>query len=82
MLGAAIRVFWEKGYPAASVQDIADVLGLLKGSVYHYISGKEELLGQVLEAAHAHSVELMRQVSAMDAPPLAKLHEHFRLHAL
>jgi AcrR family transcriptional regulator len=82
LLNAAVMVFWEKGYSAASVQDIADALGLLKGSVYHYVSSKEELLNQVLEAAHAHSAELMRQVSAMDAPPLAKVHEHFRLHAL
>jgi TetR/AcrR family transcriptional regulator, cholesterol catabolism regulator len=81
VLNAAVRVFWEKGYSAATIQDIADELGLLKGSVYHYVSGKEDLLGQLIEAAHAHTVQLMEQVSTMDAPPLVKLHEHFRLHA-
>jgi len=81
VLNAAVKVFWEKGYSAATIQDIADELGLLKGSVYHYVSSKEDLLSQVLESAHAHSARLMGQVSAMDAPPLVKLHEHFRLHA-
>lgn len=82
VLDAAIKTFWEKGYSAATIQDIADALGILKGSVYHYVTSKEELLAQVLEAAHLHSTELMERVSAMDAPPLAKLHEHFRLHSL
>jgi AcrR family transcriptional regulator len=80
LLDAAVKVFWEKGYSAATVQDIAESLGILKGSVYHYVSGKEDLLAQVLDAAHVHSTELTEQVAAMDAPPLTKLHEHFRLH--
>jgi TetR/AcrR family transcriptional regulator, cholesterol catabolism regulator len=82
VLDAAVRVFWEKGYSAATVQDIADALGILKGSLYHYVSGKEDLLAQVLEAAHADSMRLTELVAAMDAPPLRKLHEHFRLHML
>ena len=82
LLDAAVKVFWEKGYSAATVQDIADALGILKGSLYHYVSGKEDVLVQVLEAAHVHSTRLTEAVAAMDAPPLTKLHEHFRQHVL
>jgi TetR/AcrR family transcriptional regulator, cholesterol catabolism regulator len=44
---AAIRLFQQKGYHATSVQDIADEVGLQKGSLYHYISSKEELLMKI-----------------------------------
>src|SRR5262245_13230857 len=48
---AALRLFREKGYHATSMQDIAAAVGLYKGSLYHYIAGKEELLVQVFERA-------------------------------
>ena len=44
---AAIKLFNQKGYHSTSVQDIADEVGLQKGSLYHYISSKEELLLQI-----------------------------------
>src|SRR5437764_15052305 len=48
---AALRLFREKGYHATSMQDIALAVGLYKGSLYHYIGGKEDLLVQVFERA-------------------------------
>jgi TetR/AcrR family transcriptional regulator, cholesterol catabolism regulator len=48
---AALRLFTEKGYHATSMQDIAAAVGLYKGSLYHYIGGKEDLLVQVFERA-------------------------------
>lgn len=44
ILDAAAKVFREKGYHHASMSDIAKKTGLLKGSLYHHITGKEELL--------------------------------------
>lgn len=44
---AAVMLFERKGYHATSVQDIADEVGLQKGSLYHYISSKEDLLMQL-----------------------------------
>ena len=34
---AAVLLFFEKGYAATSIQDVADELGMLKGSLYYYI---------------------------------------------
>src|SRR5437764_15224239 len=48
---AALRLFREKGYHATSMQDIAAAVGLYKGSLYHYIGGKEDLLVLVFERA-------------------------------
>jgi len=46
---AALRLFREKGYHATSMQDIAAAVGLYKGSLYHYIGRKEDLLVRVFE---------------------------------
>ncbi len=48
ILDAAAKVFREKGYYHASMSDIAKQTGLLKGSLYHHITGKEELLRQIV----------------------------------
>jgi len=48
---AALRLFREKGYHATSMQDIAAAVGLYKGSLYHYIGGKQDLLVRVFERA-------------------------------
>lgn len=52
MVDAAARIFQAKGYDATSLQDIADAIGIQKGSLYHYIETKEDLLYAVIEEAH------------------------------
>jgi AcrR family transcriptional regulator len=49
IIRGAARVFKAKGYHAATIQDIADEVGLLKGSLYHYVASKEELLYLVVK---------------------------------
>ncbi len=44
VLETAARLIREKGYEAASVQDIADACGLTKAGLYYYIRSKEDLL--------------------------------------
>lgn len=80
VLQAAIKVFWEKGYSAASIQDVANEVGVLKGSLYHYIESKEALLMRVMDAAHAQSMALIDEIAALEAPPLLRLHTYFRRH--
>jgi AcrR family transcriptional regulator len=44
-------IFYRKGYEATSLQDIADAVGLLKGSIYYYIKTKEDLLYELVSRA-------------------------------
>lgn len=78
VLDSAIDVFWRRGYAAASVQDIADSVGVLKGSLYHYISSKEQLLFRIFDESHRDSLAIMEAVAALDTSPLARLHEFVR----
>jgi AcrR family transcriptional regulator len=59
VLHAAIEVFHRKGYAAASIQDVADSVGVLKGSLYHYIDSKEDLLARIFEGSDEQSFAMM-----------------------
>jgi len=48
---AAASIFYQKGYEATSLQDIATAVGLLKGSIYYYIKTKEDLLYEIVSRA-------------------------------
>ena len=74
VLDAAARVFARRGYADASVQDVADELGILKGSLYHYIKMKEDLLFWLLEAVHRDVQQILEAVAAdEDLGPLERL---------
>jgi AcrR family transcriptional regulator len=45
----AARIILQKGYDGTSVSDIADALGITKAGLYHYISGKTELLYEIMK---------------------------------
>jgi TetR/AcrR family transcriptional regulator, cholesterol catabolism regulator len=61
IVDAAARVFHEKGYESTSIQDIADEVGILKGSLYYYIESKEDLLYEILSDVHD---EALRRIEA------------------
>lgn len=44
ILQAAVRLFVTKGYHAATLQDIADELGLTRPAFYYYFRSKQEIL--------------------------------------
>jgi len=53
----AAHVFYEQGYEQTSMDDIAEAVGLLKGSLYHYISSKEDLLHGIAQEVHRRMAE-------------------------
>ncbi len=44
----AARVFYEKGYDGASMQDIANAVGLTKAGLYHHVDSKDRLLFEIM----------------------------------
>lgn len=49
ILDAAMRVFVDKGYHAASVSNIADAAGLAKGTLYIYFESKEAMTTAIVD---------------------------------
>jgi AcrR family transcriptional regulator len=80
LLEVATQVFYEKGYDGASLQDIADRLGMLKGSLYYYIQSKEDLLFDVISTVHKQGLEVVRTRADVPGSPLERLEGVIRGH--
>jgi TetR/AcrR family transcriptional regulator, cholesterol catabolism regulator len=78
ILEAAVAIFAQKGYAAASLQDVADAVGLMKGSLYHYIDSKESLLFRIFEEAHIQANQIMESIEELNLGPGEKLREFTR----
>jgi AcrR family transcriptional regulator len=49
IIGAARRLFSERGFDGVSAQDVADAAGVPKSLVYHYFTGMEELFANIVD---------------------------------
>jgi AcrR family transcriptional regulator len=78
VIEAAIRVFHKKGYASASIQDVAEEVGVLKGSLYHYIDSKEDLLARIFEDSAGHFEAMLAEANGLDAPPVERLRSFAR----
>ena len=52
ILIAAVKVFSEKGFHKAKVEEIAEAADVGKGTVYEYFKSKEEIFVEMLKAGH------------------------------
>lgn len=73
IVSVATQIFYEKGYQGASLQDLADRVGILKGSVYYYIASKQDLLVAVIEEVHTAGITNIRQLAATEGNALTRL---------
>jgi len=63
LISAATKVFAQRGYRATSLRDIADAAGIQRGSVYHHVTSKEELLLEgMVPALEQTTVEVERVI--------------------
>lgn len=66
VLDAAAKVFHKVGYSDASIQEVANELGILKGSLYHYIDSKEDLLFRLVDQTHDEVHQVLEDVAAIE----------------
>jgi AcrR family transcriptional regulator len=82
ILAAAAHVFRTKGYQAATTEEIANLSGIRKASLYHHIKAKEDLLYALCTDSLARITAAAEQVSAQGAEPVTRLRELVRLHVV
>jgi len=69
LVDAAIDVFYNKGFHACRVKDVAEAAGLSQGTVYNYVRSKEDLLFLVCEDhLNRYRDDVTRAVSAASSP--------------
>lgn len=70
---AAMRIFWRKGYAATSIQDLIDVTGLSRSSLYNSFDSKHGIFQHALLRYH-HQTAVLIELMAQDglAPDLVR----------
>ncbi len=58
------RLFAQKGYFGASMDDIAQAVGVRKSSLYHHIRSKESILQWIVSEAMVKNLDAMRPILA------------------
>ncbi|MEU6196126.1 helix-turn-helix domain-containing protein [Streptomyces sp. NPDC047061] len=69
LLAAAAELFTTHGYAATTTRAVAERAGMRQASMYHYVSGKEELLAELLESTVTPSLACARELLADDVTP-------------
>ncbi len=62
IIKTARDLFQQKDYEKATMQDVMDILGIAKGTIYHYFKSKEDLLEAVIEDIVEKSMNRMETV--------------------
>ncbi|MGB2897545.1 MAG: TetR/AcrR family transcriptional regulator [Anaerolineales bacterium] len=75
IIQAAAQIFRQKGYHGTSMQDIADAVHLQKASLYHHISGKQEILIDILDRALDLLIEDIDAVAKSEIKPEQKVRQ-------
>ena len=80
ILAFAAKIFAEKGYDRATLQQIADAVGMKKGSLYYYISTKEDLLFQITDSMIDYWIKEQEKMLKAAISPEEKLRQAMKTH--
>lgn len=80
IIAAAAKLFKQKGYHATTIQDVADEVGMLKGSLYYHIKSKEELLYLVTKEPIRELIDRQKKLMESRLSPRQKIVEFTRSH--
>ncbi|MGE0375434.1 MAG: TetR/AcrR family transcriptional regulator [Planctomycetaceae bacterium] len=78
----AAKVICEKGFDAASMNDIAAAVNLTKAGLYYYTTGKLDLLYRIVEFAMTLVEEQVVQPCAAIEDPQERLQQMIRNHVI
>jgi len=62
IFGAALIIFAKKGYQSATMDEIAALSNVGKGSIYRYFKNKEELLAELLEEHYGNIIKRIKDI--------------------
>ncbi|MCL5046203.1 MAG: TetR/AcrR family transcriptional regulator [Actinobacteria bacterium] len=78
----AAKILNEKGYHGTSMQDIANAVGIQKGSLYYYVAGKQDLLRDIIMSGLEVYESGMEEIVLSPDPPEEKLKKAIIHHLL
>jgi AcrR family transcriptional regulator len=91
IIDAAYKIFYKKGYNSSTMNDIAEEVGVSKGSLYSYFKSKEELLQTTNQLSadsfndyfySENSLEPLEEIYSDMLKSIGSLHLDFQITAL
>jgi AcrR family transcriptional regulator len=76
----AAQLFMEKGYPASSVRELADRVGIEPSSIYSHVKSKEDLLVKICMDTAYYFSEGMNEIEKSEKNPIESIQFLIDLH--
>ncbi|MFH1349327.1 MAG: TetR/AcrR family transcriptional regulator [Pseudomonadota bacterium] len=80
ILEAAAKIFEKKGYDRATLQDIADRVGITKAALYYYFKNKHDLLYEVIGTLVDKGIRELTNIVERPVSIEEKIHLAFEEH--
>lgn len=80
IVDTAINLFGKSGYTGTTIRDIAKAVGVLPGSLYAHIEGKETLLAEIVETGIEKFLVISNKLALSQDTPDKKLREAIKAH--
>ena len=72
-LGAAVDLFYERGYENSTLEAVAERLGVTKPFIYSHFGSKADLLAEICGRGISSSLEAIDSIQGMKGPVAAQL---------
>lgn len=82
ILEAATALFYEKGYHATTMREIAGVVGIKAGSLYNHFASKQEILHRIAATTMEELLAGGREAVATAGEPRERLRAFVRSHVV
>lgn len=76
----AAKLFYAQGFPATSMRDLAEKVGVEAASLYNHISSKSEILQEICFSVANSFMSRMEEIDSSDQNSIEKLESLLRLH--
>jgi len=80
IVSGAATVFARVGYSAATLEEIAEEVGINRASLYYYVGTKAELLVEILHQPIFDMTKTLREIHDSAEPPVTKLRQAIDAH--
>lgn len=75
IIGAAVELFYERGYENTTLEAVAERLGVTKPFIYSHFGSKAELLAEICGRGISYSLEAINKALSNKGTPTQKLDE-------
>lgn len=77
----ALDLFYRQGYEATTLRQVADGVGIKVGSVYNHITGKEELLAEIMQSVMEKIIAAVHDaIEGLPDDPVERFDRAFAAH--